>query len=93
MSQASKDCGRSLTITNTANGKSVVAIVQDACPSCVSKYSLDMSTGAFDAIGDRDTGILPISWKWNNVSLRARERAVRRRARVMTDPLASCSEL
>ncbi|KDE05448.1 hypothetical protein MVLG_04138 [Microbotryum lychnidis-dioicae p1A1 Lamole] len=60
----SKYCGKYLHITNTANGKSVVAIVADACPTCASKYSLDLSTGAYDKIGDRDTGILPISWYW-----------------------------
>ncbi|ORY83498.1 RlpA-like double-psi beta-barrel-protein domain-containing protein-containing protein [Leucosporidium creatinivorum] len=65
LNQESQYCGRSLTITNTDNGKSVVAIVADACPSCASQYSLDLSTGAFDAIGDQDTGVLPISWVWN----------------------------
>jgi expansin (peptidoglycan-binding protein) len=38
------------------------ATVADACPSCTSEYSLDLSTGAFDAIGDEDTGVLDITW-------------------------------
>ncbi|GAA5980533.1 hypothetical protein JCM5350_004337 [Sporobolomyces pararoseus] len=65
MGKVSKYCGKSLTITNTANGKSVVATVADACPSCESQWSLDLSEAAFGAIGDYDTGILPISWVWN----------------------------
>ncbi|KAJ8292886.1 hypothetical protein OF846_004144 [Rhodotorula toruloides] len=66
MSQVSQYCGRELTITNTANGKSVVATVADACPGCSSRFSLDLSLGAFEAIGDLDTGVLPIVWSWNS---------------------------
>ncbi|GAA5846797.1 hypothetical protein JCM3766R1_006315 [Sporobolomyces carnicolor] len=65
LGKVSKYCGKSLTITNTANGKSVQATVADACPTCSSKYSLDLSEAAFGAIGDYDTGILPIQWHWN----------------------------
>ncbi|GAA6015917.1 hypothetical protein JCM11491_007112 [Sporobolomyces phaffii] len=65
LGKVSKYCGKSLTITNTDNGKSVVATVADACPTCDSKYSLDLSEGAFGAIGAYDTGILPIEWHWN----------------------------
>ncbi|SGY18826.1 BQ5605_C014g07483 [Microbotryum silenes-dioicae] len=60
--KVSKYCGRYVSITNTDNGKSVVAIVADACPGCATYYSLDLSTGAFDQIGDKVTGVLPISW-------------------------------
>lgn len=42
--------------------KSVTAIVADECPGCSTADSLDLSTGAFDAIGDEDTGVLSISW-------------------------------
>ncbi|KAL7340736.1 RlpA-like double-psi beta-barrel-protein domain-containing protein-containing protein [Rhodotorula toruloides] len=66
MGQVSQYCGRELTITNTANGKSVVATVADACPGCSSRFSLDLSLGAFEAIGDLDTGVLPIVWSWNS---------------------------
>ncbi|GAA5913583.1 RlpA-like double-psi beta-barrel domain-containing protein [Sporobolomyces salmoneus] len=65
MGKKSKYCGKSLTITNTDNGKSVVATVADACPTCSTQKSLDLSTAAFGAIGDYDTGILPIKWYWN----------------------------
>ncbi|GAA5893366.1 hypothetical protein JCM5296_004857 [Sporobolomyces johnsonii] len=59
-------CGKTVVITNTANGKSVTAIVQDECPGCSSSTSLDLSTGAFDSIGDEDTGELSISWYFSD---------------------------
>ncbi|KAM0753881.1 barwin-like endoglucanase [Meredithblackwellia eburnea MCA 4105] len=59
-------CGKTVVITNTANGKSVTATVADECPGCATKYSLDLSTGAFDSIGSADTGVLSISWYFAN---------------------------
>jgi hypothetical protein len=79
--------GGRVTITNTANSKSVTATVVDKCPGCSSADScvvlssvvsplspflqvrsagahlafvcrIDMSTGAFDSIGDEDSGTL-----------------------------------
>merc|ERR1711939_949017 len=58
----SPDCGRTVKITNTDNGKTVLAKVADACPTCKNYNSLDLSVGAFEAIGHRDTGVLPIKW-------------------------------
>ncbi|KAG0146459.1 hypothetical protein CROQUDRAFT_92599 [Cronartium quercuum f. sp. fusiforme G11] len=55
-------CGKSVMIKNTANGKTVVAKVQDMCPGCPSSDSLDLSTGAYDALGSEDTGVLSIQW-------------------------------
>lgn len=55
-------CGKTVKITNTDNGQSVTAVVADECPTCASAGSLDLSTGAFDAIGNQDTGVLPITW-------------------------------
>lgn len=63
--QRSQYCGRSLTITNTATGATAQAIAADACPGCSSYYSLDLSTGLFQALGNLDQGLLPISWHWN----------------------------
>lgn len=57
-------CGKKVLITNIDNGKSVTATIADACPSCASKNSMDMSLGAFDKIGDRDTGVLSIKWEF-----------------------------
>ncbi|GAA5851058.1 hypothetical protein JCM3766R1_004164 [Sporobolomyces carnicolor] len=58
-------CGETITITNTANGKSTTATVADECPSCSGSSSIDLSTGAFDAIGHEDTGVLSVSWSFN----------------------------
>ncbi|GAA5877276.1 hypothetical protein JCM16303_006225 [Sporobolomyces ruberrimus] len=57
-------CGRSVTIRNTQNGKTVTARVADTCPGC-GYGSLDLSMGAFAAIGSYDQGVLPISWSFN----------------------------
>ncbi|GAA5985200.1 hypothetical protein JCM5350_004270 [Sporobolomyces pararoseus] len=57
-------CGKSVTIRNTSNGKQINAQVADTCPGC-SYGSLDLSMGAFGALGDYDQGVLPISWSFN----------------------------
>ncbi|GAA5899440.1 RlpA-like double-psi beta-barrel domain-containing protein [Sporobolomyces salmoneus] len=57
-------CGQWVTIKNTQNGKTVSAKVADTCPGC-SYGSLDLSMGAFAAIGDYDQGVLPITWSFN----------------------------
>lgn len=57
-------CGKSVRITNTQNGKSITATVADTCPGC-GYGSLDLSTGAFGALGSYDQGVLPISWSFN----------------------------
>ncbi|CCO27986.1 hypothetical protein BN14_01977 [Rhizoctonia solani AG-1 IB] len=64
LNQKSSDCGREVRITNTNNGKSVTAIVADACPSCTNGNCLDLSTGAFDQIASRDAGMVPIEWSF-----------------------------
>lgn len=42
------------------------ATVADACPSCTSEYSLDLSVGAFTEIGSEDTGVLDITWYFSD---------------------------
>jgi rare lipoprotein A (peptidoglycan hydrolase) len=58
-------CGRTVSITNTDNGRSITARVADTCPGC-GYGSLDLSTGAFGAIGSYDQGVLPISWSFTS---------------------------
>jgi len=60
--EVSQYCGKTIEITNTANGKSVKAVVADACPTCVSKGSVDMSVGTFTEIAAEATGDIKISW-------------------------------
>jgi expansin (peptidoglycan-binding protein) len=57
-------CGKSVHITNTANGKSVTVVVADECPTCENANSIDLSTGAFNMIGAASTGVLPIEWEF-----------------------------
>lgn len=54
----SQYCGKTLTITNKSTGKSAQATVADACPTCDSAQSLDMSRGLFlDLAGDLGIGL------------------------------------
>ncbi|QRV85965.1 rare lipoprotein A-like double-psi beta-barrel protein [Ceratobasidium sp. AG-Ba] len=60
----SKYCGKSVLITNKKNGKQAKAIVADCCPTCVSRGSLDMSTGLFQSLGATiDDGVFPIEYE------------------------------
>ncbi|KAG0662225.1 hypothetical protein C6P46_003411 [Rhodotorula mucilaginosa] len=56
-------CGQKVSIKNTANGKSITATVADTCPSCEASH-LDLSEGAFLALGDLSSGVLPIEWSF-----------------------------
>ncbi|KAK9896492.1 hypothetical protein P389DRAFT_144797, partial [Cystobasidium minutum MCA 4210] len=52
-------CGQSVRIS--ANGRSITARVADLCPGC--PYGgLDLSTGAFQALGSLSQGVLSLSW-------------------------------
>jgi len=55
-------CGKSVTITNVANKKSVTATIADECPGCSNAQSIDLSKGAFDKIADESTGVVDIQW-------------------------------
>ncbi|KAG9309829.1 RlpA-like double-psi beta-barrel-protein domain-containing protein-containing protein [Chiua virens] len=57
-------CGKSVTITNTVNGKTATGIVADECPVCGFK-DLDMSPSLFKELGDLNTGVLAIAWNLN----------------------------
>lgn len=64
-SQQSQYCGRSVTITNLNNGKSVTITVADVCPTCDTSNSFDLSYGAFTAIASEADGEVPITWYFN----------------------------
>jgi len=55
-------CGKSVRITNTANGKTVVVTVADECPTCENADSIDLSRAAFASIADYSEGVAPIKW-------------------------------
>ncbi|KAN0123753.1 RlpA-like double-psi beta-barrel-containing domain containing protein [Russula decolorans] len=57
-------CGKSVHITNTVTQDSVTVVVADECPTCLNYNSIDLSTGAFDQIGNQSTGVLQIKWEF-----------------------------
>ncbi|KAJ9101823.1 hypothetical protein QFC21_003162 [Naganishia friedmannii] len=59
------NCGQKVSITNTKNGKNVIATVADSCPPCDGN-SLDLSPAAFNAIADGglDEGVMQIKWNF-----------------------------
>ncbi|OAD04207.1 hypothetical protein MUCCIDRAFT_37441, partial [Mucor lusitanicus CBS 277.49] len=61
MNKVSKTCGKRVRIFH--KGKSVEAVVNDACPSC--KYGdLDLTRPVFGKLGKFKTGILDITWEY-----------------------------
>ncbi|BGP56804.1 hypothetical protein JCM8202_004424 [Rhodotorula sphaerocarpa] len=58
-----KYCGQYVMITRTDTGDSIKALVADSCPTCENDSCLDLSWGAFSALGGtEDMGIFDISW-------------------------------
>jgi len=60
--EVSSWCGKTLTVQNTENGKTVTVTVADVCPSCDNAQSLDLSYGAFTAIADASEGEVNIQY-------------------------------
>jgi len=58
------NCGKTVAITNTKTGKTVNVLVADECPTCDDPQSIDLSEGAFKALGGTvEEGEFPIAWK------------------------------
>ncbi|CAO3692183.1 unnamed protein product [Umbelopsis ramanniana] len=58
-----EQCYKCMKITNKANKKSVVVKIVDKCAGCVVGKAIDLTPGAFQKIGNLDTGVLDITWK------------------------------
>lgn len=54
-------CGRSVRINH--QGKSVDAVINDACPEC-SHGDLDLTQSVFQKLGNLETGRLAITWEF-----------------------------
>lgn len=54
-------CGHDLKISN--GDKAITVKVVDQCPSCADNH-VDLSPAAFEALGSKDKGVLPVSWGW-----------------------------
>ncbi|PIL33941.1 hypothetical protein GSI_03649 [Ganoderma sinense ZZ0214-1] len=66
VSAMSPNCGRSITLTNTNNAKSVTVVVADVCVTCSNENDLDLSIGAFLQISTLADGYVPIVWHYND---------------------------
>ncbi|KAJ7581463.1 hypothetical protein C8J56DRAFT_960111 [Mycena floridula] len=62
MGKISSICGRNVVITNLKNGKTVEALVADACPGCPNSASIDLSIATFEKISTLPVGEIPIKW-------------------------------
>ncbi|KAJ4490155.1 barwin-like endoglucanase [Lentinula aciculospora] len=62
--QVSSLCGKYVKITNINNQKIVTVKIADACPSCESENSIDLSQGAFTQIATIEEGEVPITWEY-----------------------------
>jgi len=64
----SPDCFRTIQITNTANGRTANAIIQDACPTCA-YGALDLSPFLFGVLAESfDQGIIPLMWYYTDMT-------------------------
>ncbi|KAL7415949.1 RlpA-like double-psi beta-barrel-protein domain-containing protein-containing protein [Mrakia frigida] len=61
-SSGSDLCGKYVNIKRVSTGATVTAVIADACPSCVNGNSLDLSVGAFTALGQESEGMFEIEW-------------------------------
>ena len=59
LAQHSALCGKKIKVTNVNNGKSVTVVIADACVTCPNANSMDLSIGAFQAIGNLNEGLVP----------------------------------
>ncbi|TNY17728.1 hypothetical protein DMC30DRAFT_419512 [Rhodotorula diobovata] len=58
-------CGKYVSITRTATGQSIKALVADSCPTCNNDSCLDLSWGAFSALGGTESmGVFDITWQF-----------------------------
>ena len=57
-------CGQTVCITRVSTGKTIKALVQDSCPTCVNDACLDLSVGAFTQIASESEGMVDITWSF-----------------------------
>lgn len=58
-----KFCGKTILVTRKSTGHSIKCIAADECPGCPTEQSLDLSIGAFNALGNPEEGVFDISWE------------------------------
>ncbi|GAA5880280.1 hypothetical protein JCM3774_002478 [Rhodotorula dairenensis] len=58
-------CGQYVEITRTDTGNKIKALVADSCPTCNNDSCLDLSWGAFSALGGTQSmGVFDITWQF-----------------------------
>ncbi|GAA5965843.1 hypothetical protein JCM8115_003023 [Rhodotorula mucilaginosa] len=58
-------CGQYVEITRSDTGKKIKALVADSCPTCNNDSCLDLSWGAFSALGGTQSmGVFDITWQF-----------------------------
>lgn len=62
VSNGSVVCSKKIKIANSS-GTIVITTVADRCTSCADDH-LDLSPSAFSALGNKDNGVIKISWGW-----------------------------
>ncbi|KAL1406375.1 hypothetical protein Q8F55_008074 [Vanrija albida] len=62
--QVSDLCGKQVLITRVSDGRQVTATIADACPTCNTDNSLDLSVGAFNQIASPEEGMVGITWQF-----------------------------
>ncbi|GAA6007719.1 hypothetical protein JCM10207_004852 [Rhodosporidiobolus poonsookiae] len=61
-----KYCGQYVTIKRMSTGKTIKALVADSCPTCENDSCLDLSEGAYQALGGTvSEGVFDIQWWFN----------------------------
>ncbi|GAA5953348.1 hypothetical protein JCM8115_000502 [Rhodotorula mucilaginosa] len=58
-------CGQYVEITRSDTGNKIKALVADSCPTCNNNSCLDLSWGAFSALGGTQSmGVFDITWQF-----------------------------
>ncbi|GAA5984879.1 hypothetical protein JCM10908_002433 [Rhodotorula pacifica] len=61
--RAKLDCGQMVQIKRVDTGQTIQALVADSCPTCNNNSCLDLSWGAFQALGGTQSmGVFDITW-------------------------------
>jgi len=60
-----QSCGRCIKVAY--QGRTIVASVQDTCPGCAALGRIDLSQGAYQALGaSLGAGVVDVTWDWVN---------------------------
>lgn len=58
-------CGVTVTVKNTATGKTATGVCADKCPGCKTSWGIDLSNHLFDQLASESEGVFPVEWWFN----------------------------